>query len=1234
VGDIDSATHGIYAGSGSVVVSGKVESIAGGTRAVYGATFYAVLDYNGLDLSDSFPAITVNFNYNGLTPGGETIKKAYLAGTGLIPKPTATGYVVMDWYEDAAYSGIPWKFATSNAPNTASNGMVLFARLQTLLDLSDPPNGGITGTEGRFTVTATATAHVIEVSGTDPLVIMGDGTNGGDGWSVNVWSATDITLRAGTKIVGSGPSDTRALWLRSTGSVTINGEGAPTVSTIYGRAIDADGSITITGTLGDITSGAGQNAVRAAGTNLTISGTIGNINTGASGIIAVSTAGNITISGSVGSITANGGTARGISAGNSVTISGSVGNISTGPTGQEGINAISGSITIEAAGSVGNISSGTYGIRAATSVTISGTVGNIDSGQRGISANNDISISGDLGYIDSGTDGIATENGNITVSGSIGNIDSYNNGIKGYRRVTISGDVGNINAGIGYGIGAMISSLEISGSVGDIYSGRSAAIYGYAYILITGKVGNITAGIGMLVSNGSVVVSGKVQSISASTLIHAVSYAILDYTALDLTVASYTFPYLDITVNFDYGTWSPGGDELKKAYFAGANKIPKPTAPDYVWAKWYEDPEFYGTIWDYPIDIATNGLTLYALDPNILHLTYPPNDGLTGTEGRFTVDATTHVITVAGTDPLIIMGDGTNGGAGWSVTVSQATNITLKKGTKMVGSSGGTALKINSAGMVTIDGLGTSPTDAPTISSGYLRAIEVTAGSLTITGRLGNIASGAVSNCIEATSGSITISGELGDINAGDNGILASAVVLISGSVGDINTGGHGIYSNLGIMISGSVGDIYSGNVGILAYTWSVGDITISGSVGNIHGGLGIAAFKDVLITGTVGNVVAWNTGIHAYENITVTGTVGEVSARDLWGFHAEMGGLLISGKVEKITAPAPVIGWPTAVLDYTGLDLSGSWPPYITVTFDYGTTVPAGDLLQKAYLSGTDRIPEPTAPGYDPQDWYDITAGRALWDLVNDPAWDGLTLFTINEVTYTAVQTGGASRTADSTGIRVTFSDDVFGLTLADITVTDGTGKVVVGGLTESTGTGNGSIWVIGLSSVLTEGDVTVEIINFGRFDVLTATQTVDVFKNTAPNTYTITSSSDANSDVSPTGTITVSKGASITFTFTAKNGYHVSAVTIDEGVRLDMAQIKMGSYTFSDVKANHTIKVAAAAGPGPGGDDRDGDDTDDTDDSEAGSDNNIMLWVAVIGVIIIIGVVALFVIMRRKST
>lgn len=69
---------------------------------------------------------------------------------------------------------------------------------------------------------------------------------------------------------------------------------------------------------------------------------------------------------------------------------------------------------------------------------------------------------------------------------------------------------------------------------------------------------------------------------------------------------------------------------------------------------------------------------------------------------------------------------------------------------------------------------------------------------------------------------------------------------------------------------------------------------------------------------------------------------------------------------------------------------------------------------------------------------------------------------------------------------------------------------------------------------------------------------------------TYYINAGAGENGSVSPSGRVAVPAGGSRTFTITADEGYVVADVLVD-GVSVG----PVGSYTFSNVRANHTISV-----------------------------------------------------------
>ena len=78
-------------------------------------------------------------------------------------------------------------------------------------------------------------------------------------------------------------------------------------------------------------------------------------------------------------------------------------------------------------------------------------------------------------------------------------------------------------------------------------------------------------------------------------------------------------------------------------------------------------------------------------------------------------------------------------------------------------------------------------------------------------------------------------------------------------------------------------------------------------------------------------------------------------------------------------------------------------------------------------------------------------------------------------------------------------------------------------------------------------------------------------------PETHTITASAGEGGSITPTGTVTVEKGASQTFNITPDEGYEIAEVVVDNSSVLD--QLTGNRYTFTGVQENHTISVTFRA-------------------------------------------------------
>jgi hypothetical protein len=122
-------------------------------------------------------------------------------------------------------------------------------------------------------------------------------------------------------------------------------------------------------------------------------------------------------------------------------------------------------------------------------------------------------------------------------------------------------------------------------------------------------------------------------------------------------------------------------------------------------------------------------------------------------------------------------------------------------------------------------------------------------------------------------------------------------------------------------------------------------------------------------------------------------------------------------------------------------------------------------------------------------------------------------------------------------------------------------------------------------VAGVLVDG-TSVGAVTTYTFSNVTANHTIAA--TFAANTNTITASAGTGGSISPSGAVSVSYGASRTFTITPNSGYRVANVFVD-GSWLGA----LTSYTFNNVTANHTISAsfvtagtyAITAGAGAGG-------------------------------------------------
>ena len=211
-------------------------------------------------------------------------------------------------------------------------------------------------------------------------------------------------------------------------------------------------------------------------------------------------------------------------------------------------------------------------------------------------------------------------------------------------------------------------------------------------------------------------------------------------------------------------------------------------------------------------------------------------------------------------------------------------------------------------------------------------------------------------------------------------------------------------------------------------------------------------------------------------------------------------------------------------------------------------------------------------------EDYYhkDFGSGRNRWgDFTTaqvDPS-DDQTLWVLQE--YAKTRTGTDDGTTGSNSSK--WSNYWAAVTAAPtftITASAGTGGSISPSGAVAVSQGSNQTFTITANSCFSIQDVVVDGVSQGAiasytFTNVQAAHTISAsFASNGP--YTITASAGANGSISPAGPTSVACGASQTFTITPNSCYSIQSVIVD-----GVSQGAIGSFTFSNVQANHTISA-----------------------------------------------------------
>lgn len=113
-------------------------------------------------------------------------------------------------------------------------------------------------------------------------------------------------------------------------------------------------------------------------------------------------------------------------------------------------------------------------------------------------------------------------------------------------------------------------------------------------------------------------------------------------------------------------------------------------------------------------------------------------------------------------------------------------------------------------------------------------------------------------------------------------------------------------------------------------------------------------------------------------------------------------------------------------------------------------------------------------------------------------------------------------------------------------------------------------------ISTITVDGTLITNVPSY-TFTNITANHTIAVTFELIPvNQHTITASAGANGTITPNGIVNVIAGNDKTFTIAPSTGYHIDSVLVD-GL-FNATATNSGTYTFTNVTANHTISASFA--------------------------------------------------------
>jgi hypothetical protein len=531
-----------------------------------------------------------------------------------------------------------------------------------------------------------------------------------------------------------------------------------------------------------------------------------------------------------------------------------------------------------------------------------------------------------------------------------------------------------------------------------------------------------------------------------------------------------------------------------------------------------------------------------------------------------------------------------------NITSSHAINVTFEPTKVTITASAGTNGKITPSGPVQINyGLNQvfliSADAGFTILDVLVDGVSIGAVVLyqftNVTGDRTISATFAPIRTITATAGSGGTISPFGITQVADGGSKKFTMTAYTGyHVADVKVNGTSVgavaeYTITNIRANQTIEALFAINMyNVTATSGTGGTITPSGQITVAHGesqSFSIAqnvgyTIADVKVDGTsVGAVSSYT-----IPNITANKTIDATFTINTYNITTSVGagGSIIPAGVVKVNHGAnqtftitPAVGYDIADVNADGVSVG------IVATHTF-TNVIAPHTISATFATKTFKITA-TATGngtitpvgdtvvnYGGAQTYTITPNEGHF--LQDVIVDGNSVGILNSYTFVDVKSNRTINAVFSPNIYILRSSSVG----KGIVTPSGETKVAYGQDATFTITPDPGYFasIVKIDGVITEG-----ITDSYTFSNITKNHIIIV--TFSLKSYKITSSADANGNISPVGDVNVNHGGSQKYTITANAGYHVADVVAD-GVSVGA----VGSYEFTDVTADHVISATFA--------------------------------------------------------